>query len=297
MGSGRREGQGPGGLPSWGPCPYSTAMLTPFRKMHGAGNDFVVMDARAGGLPLAPARIAALADRHTGIGCDQLITLEQPGADGADVFMRIHNADGSEAGACGNATRCVAWLLHGESGRRGYVIQTVSGLLPAVVGEAGVTVDMGAARLDWQEIPLAEAADTLALPIEGRPAAVSMGNPHATLFVENLAAAPVTALGPLLEHHPIFPERANVGFAQVVAPDRIRLRVWERGAGLTLACGSGACAALVNAHRRGLTGRRAVLELDGGVLTIEWRPDGHVLMTGPAVLAFQGSVDLATYPP
>jgi diaminopimelate epimerase len=156
---------------------------------------------------------------------------------------------------------------------------------------------MGEARLGWHEIPLSEAVDTLALPIEGAPAAVSMGNPHATLFMPDLAVAPVTTLGPALEHHPIFSDRANVGFAQVLAPDRIRLRVWERGAGLTLACGSGACAALVNAHRRGLTGRRAVLELDGGELTIEWRQDGHVLMTGPAVVAFQGSVDLATYPP
>jgi len=265
--------------------------------MHGAGNDFVVMDARGGALPLSPARIAALADRNTGIGCDQFITLEVASAGEADLFMRIHNNDGSEAGACGNATRCVAILLGAESGRDAFVIETVSGRLAAVLGAGAVTVDMGEARLAWQEIPLSEEADTLALPIDGAPAAVSMGNPHATLFVADVAAAPVTLLGPELEHHPIFSERANIGFAQVLAPDRIGLRVWERGTGLTRACGSGACAALVNAHRRGLTGRRAVLELDGGELTIEWRPDGHVLMTGPAVLAFQGSVDLATYPP
>jgi diaminopimelate epimerase len=264
--------------------------------MHGAGNDFVVMDARAGTLSLSPARIATLADRHTGIGCDQFITLEAPTAGGADVFMRIHNNDGSESGTCGNATRCVALLVGEETGRDEIVVQTISGALPAVLGAGGVTVDMGDPRLGWQEIPLSEAADTLTLPIEGAPAAVSMGNPHATLFVPDLARAAVTALGPALEHHPIFSERANIGFAQVLAQDRIRLRVWERGTGLTRACGSGACAALVNAHRRGLTGRLAVLELDGGALTIEWRPDGHVLMTGPAVQAFQGSVDLATYP-
>jgi diaminopimelate epimerase len=270
-------------------------MILDFRKMHGAGNDFVVVDARAGALKLSPTRIAALADRHTGVGCDQFITLEPP-AGAADVFMRIHNADGTEAGACGNATRCVAALLREASGQSAYVIETVSGLLPVTLGPDGVTVDMGPARLGWREIPLAREADTLVLPIEGAPAAVSMGNPHATLFVPDLEAAAVAGLGPVLEHHPIFPERANIGFAQVLALDRIRLRVWERGAGLTRACGSGACAALVNAHRRGLAGRRAVLELDGGVLGIEWRADGHVLMTGPAALAFHGSVDLSTYP-
>jgi diaminopimelate epimerase len=272
-------------------------MLTPFRKMHGAGNDFVVMDARAGALPLSPARIAALADRRTGIGCDQFITLEAPLGEGVDVFMRIHNNDGSESGTCGNATRCVGLLVREESGGDAIVVQTISGKLPVVFGAGGVTADMGEARFGWQEIPLSEEADTLTLPIDGTPAAASMGNPHATLFVADLGAAPVTTLGPALERHPIFAERANIGFAQVVASDRIRLRVWERGTGLTRACGSGACAALVNAHRRGLVGRRAVMELDGGELTIEWRLDGHVLMTGPAVLAFQGSVDLATYPP
>jgi len=272
-------------------------MLTPFRKMHGAGNDFVVMDARAGAFPLSPVRIAALADRNTGIGCDQFITLEKPPGGEADVFMRIHNNDGSESGTCGNATRCVALLVREETGRDAIVVQTISGKLPVVFGAGGVTVDMGEARFGWQQIPLSEEADTLALPIEGAPAAASLGNPHATLFVADLGAAPVTTLGPALEHHPIFAERANIGFAQVLAPDRIKLRVWERGTGLTRACGSGACAALVNAHRRGLVGRRAALELDGGELTIEWRPDGHVLMTGPALLAFQGSVDLATYPP
>lgn len=270
-------------------------MLTPFYKMHGAGNDFIVVDARGGELPLSAARIAALADRHTGIGCDQFITLEPPGK-GADVFMRIHNPDGGEAGACGNATRCIAALLKTETGRCQLTVQTISGYLNTESAGDVITVDMGPPGLAWQDVPLAEPADTLALPIDGTPAACSMGNPHATLFVPEAELAPVSVLGPLLEHHPIFPERANIGFAQVMAPDLIRLRVWERGAGLTRACGSGACAALVNAHRRGLAARHATLLLDGGDLTITWREDGHVLMTGPAVTSFTGSVDLSSYP-
>ncbi len=266
-----------------------------FVKMHGAGNDFIIMDARAAPLPLSPRRIAALSHRRTGIGCDQFITLEKPPA-GADVFMRIHNSDGTEAGACGNATRCVADLLRQESGADQVVIQTIARALPATIGADGITVDMGPAGLGWRDVPLAREMDTLALPIEGTPAAVGVGNAHATLFVDDVAAAPVTTLGPVLEFDPVFPRQANIGFAQVLGPDRIRLRVWEHGAGLTLACGSGACATLVNAHRRGLTGRRAVVEMEGGALTIAWRADGHVLMTGPAALAFHGSVDLSTYP-
>jgi len=267
-----------------------------FRKMHGAGNDFVVVDARDAALPLTAARIAALADRRTGIGCDQFITLERPptGAH-ADVFMRIHNPDGSQAGACGNATRCVAALLARETGRSVLAIATISGVLPATVGEGSVTVDMGQPLLGWRDVPLAFEADTLCLPIEGGPAACSMGNPHATLFVDDIATAPVARLGAELEREPIFPERANIGFAQVLGPALIRLRVWERAAGLTLACGSGACAALVNAVRRGLTSRRAELRLDGGTLWIEWCEDGHVLMEGPAVLSFDGVVDLGSY--
>jgi diaminopimelate epimerase len=272
-------------------------MKIPFRKMHGAGNDFVVVDARAGALPLTPARIAALAHRRTGIGCDQFITLESPPADmHAEVFMRIHNPDGSEAGACGNATRCVAAVVAQETGRRDLVIATISGALPAIVGASSITVDMGAPLLGWRDIPLAYEADTLLLPVEGGPAACSMGNPHATLFVDDIAAVPVAERGAALERDAIFPQRANIGFAQVLGPELIRLRVWERAAGLTLACGSGACAALVNAVRRGLTSRRAELRLDGGTLLIEWRADGHVTMQGPAVLSFEGVVDLGAYP-
>jgi diaminopimelate epimerase len=274
-----------------------------FLKMHGCGNDFVVLDARRGLLVITPARAAAIADRRTGVGCDQFIVIEPPPPNtDADAFMRIRNPDGSEAGACGNATRCVAHLLAHETGRLSQIIRTTSGDLRAeVLSDGSVQVDMGPAELDWPDIPLARPMDTLHLdlalgPLDD-PAAASMGNPHATFFVADLSSLPIAELGPRLEHHPLFPERANIGFAQVPAPDRIRLRVWERGAGLTLACGSGACAALVNAHRRGLTGRRAILEMDGGDLTIEWRDDGHVLMTGPVATAFTGEIDLAAYPP
>ncbi len=269
-----------------------------FHKMHGAGNDFMVLDARAAALPLSAARIRALGDRRTGIGWDQLIVLEPPQNDDADVFMRIYNPDGSSAGACGNATRCVAEFLGTETDAPAFTVQTISGLLPAQrLGHGRVCVDMGAPRLEWRDIPLASACDTLHLDLPGDPAAVSMGNPHATLFVADLAAIEPSILGPILETSPLFPDRANIGFAQILGPDRLRLRVWERGAGLTRACGSGACAALVNAVRRGLVGRAAELVLDGGTLHIAWREsDSHVLMTGPTALAFQGDVDLSTYP-
>jgi diaminopimelate epimerase len=215
--------------------------------------------------------------------------------------MRIRNPDGSEAAACGNATRCVADLLARETGRGTQIIRTIAGDLRAELRPHGVCVDMGAVRLDWTDIPLARAMDTLHLDLAlgpvADPAAASMGNPHATFFVPDLEKLRIAEYGPRLEHHPLFPERANIGFAQILAPDRIRLRVWERGAGLTLACGSGACAALVNAHRRGLAGRSATLIMDGGELRIEWRADGHVLMTGPVATAFTGCVDLEAYPP
>ena len=270
-----------------------------FRKMHGAGNDFVVVDTRARA-PLTPAEARALADRRLGVGCDQVIGLEAPREEegqGADIFMRIRNPDGSEAGACGNATRCVAELLRTETGKTSIAIRTISGLLPATFHGDGVwSVDMGVPRLGWRDIPLDHPCDTLAIPLEiedlRSPAALSMGNPHATFFVDDLAAVDIPRLGPILENAPIFPERANIGFAQILAPDRIRLRVWERGAGLTLACGSGACAALVNAARRNLTGRAATLVLDGGELRIEWRADDHVTMTGPTATSFTGTIDL-----
>jgi diaminopimelate epimerase len=274
-----------------------------FLKMHGCGNDFVVFDERTGTLGLTARRAAAIADRRTGVGCDQFIVIEPaPEGSDADAFMRIRNPDGGEAGACGNATRCVADLLARETtGRRVQVIRTVAGNLPSeALPDGRVRVDMGPARLDWADVPLARPMDTLHLDLAAGPvadpAAVNVGNPHATFFVGDVAGLAVSELGPRLEHDKLFPERANIGFAQVLAPDRIRLRVWERTAGLTLACGSGACAALVNAHRRGLTGRRATVVVDGGELEIEWRTDGHVLMTGPVATSFVGEIDLAAYP-
>jgi len=266
----------------------------PFLKMHGAGNDFVVLDGRARPLAVSAAQARWIADRRLGVGCDQIIVMEVDAA-GADAFMRILNADGSESGACGNATRCVAALLAEETGARHVVIRTAAGLLPSeILGPGLVEVDMGVPGLQWGDVPLSTAMDTLHVKLAmgpvWDPAACSMGNPHATFFVDDLAHLPVESIGPVLEKARIFPERANIGFAQVVGPERILLRVWERGSGLTLACGSGACAALVNAHRRGLAGRRAVLVLDGGELLITWREDDHVLMRGPAVTAFAGTL-------
>lgn len=269
--------------------------------MHGLGNDFVVLDARAQDLSITPGRAAAISDRRFGVGCDQFIVMEPPG-DGADVFMRIRNPDGSEAGACGNATRCIASLVAAETGRDRIVVRTIAGDLPVEVLPGGLyRADMGPARLCWQDVPLARAMDTLHLPLArdglADPAACSMGNPHATFFVPDLDAVPVAELGPGLEHDPLFPERANIGFAQVLNPEHLRLAMWERGAGITLACGSGACAAAVNAARRGLTGRRVRVSLAGGALEIEWRAaDGHVLMTGPVATAFTGTLDLDAYP-
>ncbi|TWB21406.1 diaminopimelate epimerase [Nitrospirillum amazonense] len=272
-------------------------MARRFLKMHGLGNDFVVLDARHTPLYLTGAQARVLADRRFGVGCDQIIILEPPQSAGADVFMRILNPDGSESGACGNATRCVASLVAAEgAGRDQLTVETISGLLPAIRHADGtVTVDMGPARLDWRQIPLAEPADTLSLDVAAgplsSPCAVNMGNPHAVFFVDDAEAVDLTTWGPQLEHHTAFPERANIEVATVVAPGRVRMRVWERGAGITLACGSGACATLVAAARRGLTGRKAEIVMAGGALIIEWREDGHVLMTGPVATAFSGELD------
>jgi len=268
----------------------------PFRKMHGLGNDFVVLDFRRGAMPLGAAAARWLADRRTGIGCDQVILLEPPRHSAAQVFMRIRNADGSEAEACGNATRCVADLLYRENGDSRVRIETAAGLLEAeALADGSFAVDMGPARTAWHEIPLAHAMDTDRVELRSGPltdaVCTNIGNPHATFFVDDLDAVDLGAIGPALEHHPLFPERANIGIAEVRGPQVIRLRVWERGAGITPSCGSGACAALVAAHRRGLAGRRAAVELDGGTLDIAWREDGHVIMTGPATLSFEGAFD------
>jgi len=276
---------------------------TPFLKMHGLGNDFVVLDARGAAFDLTPARRRAIADRRLGVGCDQLIVLEAPTESDADVFMRIYNPDGGEAGACGNATRCVASVLMDERKTDQVTVQTISGLLEsqkagtAADGLPVISVDMGLARLDWRDIPLAAAQDTLHVDLAVGPLAdpvcTNIGNPHATFFVAEANAIDLAGLGPQLEHHTLFPERANIGIAQILSPERLRLRVWERGVGITRACGTGACAALVAASRRGLTGRRAEVVLEGGTLEIFWRDDGHVVMTGPVATSFRGSFDLA----
>jgi len=271
---------------------------TPFIKMHGLGNDFVVLDARTHPIVLDEARARAISDRHTGVGCDQLLVMEPPMRAGADVFMRIRNADGDEVEACGNGTRCVAAALMRETGKPRVVIETVAGLLEASeAGSARVTVDMGPARLGWREIPLARECDTLHVPVSvgplTDPVGTNMGNPHATFFVPDAEAIDVAALGSTLERHAMFPERANIGIASPAGKDRLRFRVWERGTGITVACGTGACAAAVAAARRGLTSRRVTVVADGGPLEIEWRADGHVLITGPAAVSFTGVIDPA----
>ncbi|WP_425069130.1 diaminopimelate epimerase [Reyranella sp.] len=274
---------------------------TPFLKMHGLGNDFVVLDARAHALDLTPLRRRAIADRRLGVGCDQLIVLEPPTEADADVFMRIYNPDGSEAQACGNATRCVASVVMDERKSDDVTIQTVAGLLESQKVGRGpnglpvISVDMGLVRMDWREIPVAKACDTKHMPVGlgplQDPVGTNVGNPHATFFVDDLAAIPITELGPKLEHDPFFPERVNVGVAQIIGENRLKLSVWERGAGLTLACGSGACAAGVAAARRGLTGRKVDVVVEHGTLTIEWLRDDHVSMTGGIALAYKGELD------
>lgn len=269
-------------------------MTREFLKMHGLGNDFVVIDARSTPYRPAEAEVRAIADRKTGVGCDQFIVLEPSNAPGASGFMRIRNADGTEAGACGNASRCIGWLLMEEAGSDRASFETPAGILHASHADNGrITVDMGPPQLGWDAIPLAAPADTLCVEAVEHagfagPVAVNMGNPHAVFFVEDAEAVPLAEVGPVFEHHPAFPERANIEFAQVLSPTAIRMRVWERGAGITQACGTGSCATLVAAVRRGLTDRKADIILDGGTLTIEWTADGRVLMTGPVALSFSG---------
>jgi diaminopimelate epimerase len=272
--------------------------MTSFVKMHGLGNDFVVFDARDRALSLTPAQVRAVADRHFGVGCDTVVVMRPAGAS-ADAHVQFFNADGSESDACLNATRCVARLLLDERGLARVKLATNGGLL--ICSDAGkglVTVDAGAPRLEWNQVPLLSPVDTsqFALDLGGTSlpvSAVSMGNPHCVIFVPDAAAAPLTTLGPKIETLPFFPKRTNVEFAQILDRGRIRMRVWERGVGVTLACGTGACATAVAAIRRGLTGRKVELALDGGSLFIEWREeDGHVAMTGPTAMPFRGRVDL-----
>ncbi len=278
----------------------SASASIPFRKMNGLGNDFVVLDARVRALGLTPEDAHRIADRSRGPGCDQVIVLEP--SDKADVFMRIFNADGSEVGACGNAARCVALQLSQETSSPKVAIETRAGVLAAEVeGPDRIMIDMGEPRFAWNEIPLAEPFhDTTGIelqigPIEApvlhSPSVVNVGNPHAIFWVDDVDAHDLGRFGPLLENHPIFPERANISLAQVKSRSNIKLRTWERGAGLTKACGTAACAAAVAAARKKLTDRQVTVELPGGALFIDWTTDGHILMSGPAELEFEGTLD------
>lgn len=259
----------------------------PFMKMHGLGNDFVVIDARAQPVSLSPGMVRAIADRNCGVGFDQLAVIS---TGSGDAHLTFYNADGSTSAACGNATRCIARHLMDETGVARLDLSTDRGDLVAVDAGGGLTaVNMGLPQLDWRDIPLAQDMDTLELPIEGTPTATGMGNPHCTFFVPDVAAVPLDQFGPAHEHHPLFPQRTNVQVAQIMGPDHIRMRVWERGVGVTLASGSSSCAVAVAAARRGLTGRQVRIDLDGGTLDVDWRADG-VWMTGATRHVFSATL-------
>lgn len=279
-----------------------TTMTPHFLKMNGLGNDFVVLDLRREPFVLSETLTRAIADREKGVGCDQLITIEEP-RNGGDVFMGIRNADGSTVGACGNAARCIGKLILEETGKDAVLIETLGGNTVARHAEGGhITVDMGEPRLGWNEIPLSEEfQDTRAIelevgplgnPIMHSPGVVNVGNPHAVFFVDDVDAIDLGRIGPMLENHPLFPERANISVAQILSPTHIRIRTWERGAGLTRACGTAACASAVAAIRRRKTERKMTVSLPGGDLTIEWREaDNHIHMTGAAMLDYEGTLD------
>ncbi|SHK16139.1 diaminopimelate epimerase [Ruegeria lacuscaerulensis ITI-1157] len=259
----------------------------PFMKMHGLGNDFVIVDARAHPVQITPALARGIGHRQFGVGFDQLAVIVNGESDAHLVF---YNADGSISATCGNATRCIARFLMQESGKSELTLSTSHGTLQARDAGDGLTsVNMGHPQLDWADIPLAEEVDTLELPIEGGPVATGMGNPHCTFFVEDAEAIPLEEFGARYEHHPLYPQRTNVQVAQIIGPDHIRMRVWERGVGITLASGSSSCATAVAAARRGLTGRKVQIELDGGTIWIDWREDG-VWMTGPTCHVFSGTL-------
>ena len=265
----------------------------PFLKMHGLGNDFVVIDSRGRGGDgvTTPGLAQALGDRNRGVGFDQLAEIRT--AEGADFALDFWNADGSRAGACGNATRCVADYMMRQLGKDRVTLMTARGQLSALRRADGlVSVNMGPPQLAWDQVPLARPVDLQHLPLAGDPVAVGMGNPHCVLFVPDADSADVAGLGPVYEHDPLFPQRTNVEFASLTGPDHLRMRVWERGTGITLACGSGACATAVAAHQRGLTGRRVLIDVDGGRLEIDWRDDG-VWMTGPVAHVFDGRLSPA----
>ncbi|MSP20359.1 MAG: diaminopimelate epimerase [Alphaproteobacteria bacterium] len=275
----------------------------PFIKMHGLGNDFVVLDARKDAIDLEPLEVKSIADRHLGIGCDQVIVLKNTPK--ADVFMQIFNADGSEVSACGNASRCIAARVMKEKKCDHITLETKAGVLDAYDGGEGlITVDMGPVKTDWQDIPLSEERDTLHLGFQvaqpgdagkvlmGDPVAVNVGNPHVVFIVGMPEVVDLAKVGPLIETAPLFPERVNVSVIQIVGDDLIKAKVWERGAGLTDACGTAACAALVAAHRRGMMGPSGVVILPGGPLGVLWREDNHILLTGPASTAYEGTFDI-----
>ncbi len=265
-----------------------------FVKMSGIGNDFVVLDGRLEGITLTVKQAAYIADRNFGIGCDQILIIAA--STRADIQMTILNSDGSGAAACGNGARCVADLVMAETNAKTISIDTLGGIITAERQGDLIAVDMGLARLDWAEIPLAKPADTLAVDLgyNGLPPAicVNMGNPHAVHIVDDAEAIDLASTGAILEVHPMFPDRANIEFISMLAPNVIRMRVWERGSGITIACGTGACAAAVAAARAGLTGRRAKIHLDGGMLDIDWRQDGGVTMTGASNLVFRGKIKI-----
>ena len=257
-----------------------------FLKMHGAGNDFVVIDSRGRRSVVTAGLAQAVGDRHRGVGFDQLAEIVD--SDSADYALQFWNSDGSRAGACGNASRCVADVMMKALGRDRVAFTTERGLLRALrLADGRVSVNMGAPQRDWREVPLSRVVDVMHLPLAGDPVAVGMGNPHCVFFVPDAEAVAVAGLGPALEHDPLFPQCTNVEFASVIGPDHLRMRVWERGAGITLACGSGTCATVVAAHLRGLTGRCVTVEADGGTLQVDWREDG-VWLTGPVAHQFDG---------
>ncbi len=279
-------------LDMWSRFDYIAAMTAndstflPFMKMHGLGNDFVVIDERGIDPRVDAALAVAMADRHRGVGFDQLAVLSD--TQSADVQLTFWNSDGSQSAACGNATRCIARYLMDTLGKDRLVITTDRGTLHAVDAGHGLTsVNMGQPQLAWDEIPLAEPMDTLLLPIDGAPTATGMGNPHCTFFVDDADAVDLATEGARFEHHPLYPQRTNVQFASVTGPDQIRMRVWERGVGMTLASGSSSCATAVASARRGLTGRKVTIDLDGGRLQVDWRDEG-VWMTGPSAYVFDG---------
>ncbi len=263
----------------------------PFLKMHGLGNDFVVIDSRGRDAVMTAGLAQAIGDRHRGVGFDQLAEIRD--ADKADFALDFWNSDGSQAAACGNATRCVCDLIMSERGLSKVRLVTARGQLSAIRRADGlVSVNMGLPQLDWADVPLARAVDMMHLPLMGDPVAVGMGNPHAIFFVSDAEAVDLAVRGPGVENDPLFPQRTNVEFVSVTGTNRMRMRVWERGAGITLACGSGVCAVTVAAHLRGLTGRSVQIDVDGGTLDVDWMDDG-VWLTGPTALSFEGKLPAA----